>query len=407
MSSINDNNEGDIKALQSRIHELEQEVASKQKMVATVSHELRTPMGAIISMAELLCENSSDGAQKKYADTLKMSANSLLTIVNQLLAESKESADNQGIIQKSFCLHALINGIIASLEARLKDQPIKITLNRAANLPEKMTGDEGKLTQVLNNLIDNAIKFTQVGEIALSVDLLEEKPGGCKLKFSLQDTGLGIEPEARQKIFSPYTQADTSISDEYGGTGLGLSICKELVESMGGEINCDSNPGLGSVFTFTVNLQQAPLDQPSATQMQAPERTSTLPHILVVDDNKINQMLIATYLEKGDLNFTLADGGRQALELLKEQHFDMILMDVQMPEMDGLETTAHIRQLQSYVSKIPVVALTANAMQGDREKYLASGMDDYLAKPVKAETLFQMIWKHTQNTQSETRQISG
>jgi len=364
-------------------------------------------MGAIISMAELLSENSSEEARKKYANTLKVSANSLLTIVNQLLSDSKDSAENKDVVQTSFCLHSLINGIIASLEARLKDQPIKITLNRAADLPEKVSGDEGKLTQVLNNLIDNAIKFTQVGEIALSADLLEETPGGCTLKFSLQDTGLGIEPEARQKIFSPYTQADTSISDEYGGTGLGLSICKELVEDMGGEINCDSNPGLGSVFTFTIDLKQASQIQAPTRETQAPARTTSLPHILVVDDNKINQMLIATYLEKGDLEFTLADGGKQALQLLKEQHFDMVLMDVQMPEMDGMETTGHIREFSSTVSEIPIVALTANAMQGDREKYLASGMDDYLAKPVRAETLFQMIWKHTQKTQTDGKQISG
>lgn len=407
MSDVRNGSGTDTLSLQNRIAELEQEVAAKQKLVATVSHELRTPMGAIISMAELLSGQTTEDSRKKYADTLKLSANSLLSIVNQLLDDSKSEATKNTSKQEVFSLHALINTTISALEARLSDRPIKTTLNCSDTLPDTVAGDAGKLNQVLNNLIDNAVKFTQVGEIALSVRSIETEMHTHLIEFSLQDTGLGIEPEARKKIFSPYTQADSSISSEYGGTGLGLSICRELVEELGGNINCDSNPGLGSVFTFTVEFKPVCEVSQNHREVSQTPNTNALPHILVVDDNKINQMLITTYLEQGELSFHVVSSGREALEEIEKQHFDLVLMDVQMPEMDGVEATRHIRALAQPSADIPIVALTANAMEGDREKYISSGMNDYLAKPVTAESLYEMIWKYTSTPERESVMISG
>ncbi len=371
------------------------EAASKAKsdLLATVSHEVRTPMGAIISMADLLLSTHLDHTQRRYAETLQQSARGLLTVLNDILDYSKLEAGRFELEEVDFDFLALMDSIAAGLTARASEKGLDSALEIAEGCPRYMLGDPVRIRQVLNNLTDNALKFTEAGYVRLRVGY---GLGGddIMLRFEVCDTGIGLSEAKLQRICQPFTQGDSSIAAKYGGTGLGLSIVRRLAELMVGELGCESAEGSGSVFWFTARLRRAqPGTQPDKRR-DDPADVSYGPlsgQVLIVEDNAVNQMLIAAYLEKFGLNHAMSANGREALEMVQQGDFDLVLMDIMMPEMDGIVATQRIRALPGPVGKLPIIALTANAMKGDRETYLKAGMDDYVSKPISARELFSVL----------------
>ncbi len=409
-----------LRETEAALAEARASVEAKTNLLATVSHEIRTPMGAVISMADLLMGTRLDGTQQYYADTLRHSANSLLSILNDILDHSKLEVGRFELSKSCFSPRSLLASLESTVQARAAEKNIQIVAEADPQIPEFVTGDADRIRQILMNLADNAVKFTEVGSVVINMTHREKEDGLLKLAFSIQDTGMGMSEEVKAKLFAPFTQADRTIANKYGGTGLGLSIARKLVDLMDGSIGCESLEGNGSTFWFTVSCERASAEEiaaadpapsnqrrasdraeagqrPPAPRTATPAPTlsetkgSSSAHILVVEDNKINQMLITTYLDKFGYSFEIAANGLEAVAAAGKKVYDLILMDVQMPEMDGIEATRQIRALDGPVSKQPIVALTANAMHGDRENYLEAGMDDYLAKPIIAANLLDML----------------
>jgi len=378
---------------QQRIDELEQALERRDELLATVSHELRTPMGAIISMADLLIGTDLSSTQRHYAETLKHSALGLVTILNDILDHSKLEAGRFELAMSDFDPQSVVRAATSAYQAACAEKGVALKLKIAPDLPAQLKGDPGRIRQVLMNLIDNAVKFTDEGSITITLDHEASDGDGGVLTFSVQDTGIGLDEKTRELLFKPFAQGRPDTARDYGGTGLGLSIAARLVGLMGGKIHCEGEPGAGTAFTFTVACAA-----PGGTQVRNEEGagdtggTSRGPaHILVVEDNKINAMLITTYLEKFGHSFDVARNGQEAVEAAGRRRYDLILMDVQMPRMDGLEATGAIRALGGEAAATPIVALTANVMHGDRDAYLAAGMDGYISKPIIAGDLFTTI----------------
>lgn len=371
--------------------------AAKSDLLATVSHEVRTPMGAIISMAELLRATDLDETQRHYAETLQHSGRGLLAILNDILDFSKLEAGKYELQPAPFEFRQLLAGVGEALRVRAEERGLTSALEIAADCPAVVIGDQLRIRQLLSNLYDNAIKFTEAGSVAIRVSRVHEAPG-LLLRFDVIDTGIGLSSKQQERLFEPYTQADRSISPKYGGTGLGLSIARRLAEAMGGRLECRSSEGAGSTFSLWVPLKEAGEDALQQTSGARGENSANAlkGHVLIVEDNATNQMLIAAYLDKFGLSYATAANGREALEMLGQGAYDLVLMDVMMPEMDGLEATRRIRGLEGGHARIPIVALTANAMAGDRETYLEAGMDGYVSKPINAHDLFFAMAEHLQ-----------
>lgn len=365
---------------------------AKSELLALVSHELRTPMGAVIAMAELLLAGSLDDNQRRYAETLHQSARSLLSVLNDILDFSKLEAGHFVLDKAPFDLCALLADVASGLNVRTKEKGLEGRMEIAVECPDRVIGDAGRLRQILTNLVDNAVKFTHRGAVELTVKpaLLD---GKAAFKFEIVDTGIGLNDEERQRLFQPYVQIDRKIATQYGGTGLGLSIVRRLAELMGGEIGCESTPGEGSRFWVVLPMEPAPQENPrraGSEERHAP--TGSLNGtVLVVEDNAVNRMLIGAYLSEFGVQHEMAAGGEEALELLGQRPFDLVLMDIMMPGLDGMETTRRIRALPGALGDMPIVALTANAMKGDRETYLAAGMDGYVSKPIRGRELYDRI----------------
>ena len=374
--------------------EAEASVTAKASLLATVSHEIRTPIGAIISMTDLLLGTALNQTQRGYADTLRQSANGLLTILNDILDHSKLEAGQFDLAPDRFDPRALLSAVEAAMKAHAAGKGVGVAVEAAAEVDPMLVGDVHRIRQILLNIADNAVKFTEEGSVRLSMTQDTNDDGTIALRFAISDTGIGIADDMRAKLFMPYSQGRQTTAAKYGGTGLGLSIARRLVELMGGTIACESVPGTGTVFRFSVSCtacNSAEQPAPGAKAVRAGRGRQPRAHILVVEDNKINQMLITTYLEKFGHSFEVASNGFEAIEAAAKGCYDVILMDVQMPEMDGIEATRRIRALGGEAASQPIVALTANAMQGDRESYLAAGMNDYLAKPIIASNLFETL----------------
>jgi CheY-like chemotaxis protein len=359
---------------------------AKSELLAVVSHELRTPMGAVISMAELLLGGSLDDTQRRYADTLNQSARSLLTVLNDLLDFSKLEAGRVELDLAPLDMQALMASAGSELRVRAGAKGLDSGVHVGMSCPRFVTGDAARLHQVLANLIDNAVKFTARGAVHLHANA-GEADGRLILRFDVIDTGIGLSEEQKDGLFQPYVQADRNVSSEYGGTGLGLSIARGLVELMGGEIGCESMPGQGSLFWFTVPTTRAAA--PAVSEARVTGGLSG--HVLVVEDNAVNRMLIGAYLEEFGLSFEMVANGAEALARLVAKTYDLVLMDIMMPELNGIEATRRIRELDGPVAEVPVVALTAHAMKGDREDYLAAGMDGYVSKPIRGRELFAAL----------------
>ena len=363
--------------------------AAKSEFLANMSPEIRTPLNGILGMAGLALQTELEADQREYLELLRSSADNLLALVNDVLDYSKYEAGKLSLNHEQFSLRRVLEDTLRPIAVRASANGLQFHLKVANDVPDALIGDQHRLGQILTNLAGNAIKFTPAGSVAVTIEAESHSGSGIVLHFAVTDTGIGIPAEKHKMIFEPFTQVDGSTTRKYGGTGLGLSIVADLVKLMDGRIWLESATGRGSTFHFTARMERAPRDSKDPVQIHGPRRSMC---ILVAEDNAVNQTVARRLLEREGHTVTIAGSGAEALAIFEQQDFDLVLMDVQMPHLDGLQTTAHIREKERERGKrVPIVAMTAHAHESDRERCLAAGMNAYVTKPVRINQLLNTM----------------
>jgi PAS domain S-box-containing protein len=366
----------------------------KSAFLANVSHEVRTPMNGVIGMTELLLETELTEEQREYAVQVSRSGEQMLAILNDILDLSKIEGGHLELDIADFDLHETISETCSVAGGQARAKGLRVAVEIAGNVPRRLRGDGRRIRQILLNLVSNAVKFTSEGTVTVRVGAQPGEHGGTLVRLEVADTGIGIDPEKLGRMFEPFTQADVSTTRHYGGTGLGLAIAHEIVEMMGGQISADSQPGEGSTFWFEVELaapdpEDARPDQldvaATAAQWLAP------PLVLVAEDSQVNQIVAARMLERCGCRAHIVGNGEEAIAAFRANIYDIVLMDCQMPKLDGYQAAGELRRIENGTRNTPIIAMTAHALEGDRERCLQAGMDDYVSKPMRHAELAEKL----------------
>ncbi|MGI8893636.1 MAG: tetratricopeptide repeat protein [Bacteroidia bacterium] len=403
----------DIEEIKTQKEIAERSADLKDQFLANVSHEIRTPMNGVLGMVDLLAETKLTAEQHEYVNSIKLTATNLVVVINDILDISKINAGKLDFTEAEFDLHALLKQIVNLFKIRAKQKNIKISIHIDNNVSAKLLGDPVRVNQILMNLLGNAVKFTEVGSVQLEIKLIDQSQGGVKIAFNVIDTGIGIPADRLFSIFESFTQVSNSRARKFEGAGLGLTITKQLVNLMNGSISVSSQLGLGSTFKvelpFMLPVEESPVKKShllvEANNVVA-EDLITGVKILLVEDNKVNQFLAKKLLTRMGFEIDIAGDGDTAIEKLHKKYFDLILMDVQMPGMTGYEVTQKIRLCDKSINSIPIIALTAYASTTEKDKAIASGMNDYITKPYSQQELLSVIKKYLKpKPQPQTQSI--
>lgn len=372
-------------------------VKAKQQFLSNMSHEIRTPMNAIIGFTKVILKTDLTAKQKEYLTAIKMSGDALIVLIDDILDLAKVDAGKMTFEQIPFKMESSVFSMLHIFETKIQEKNLTLEIKYDHRIPSVLLGDPVRLHQIIMNLLSNAVKFTNKGSITFSVNLLDENEERAKIHFIVADTGIGIDKSKFEKIFENFQQATSVTSRLYGGTGLGLAIVKQLVKSQGGTINVESEPSKGSTFSFTLSFPKT--TEQAEDDIDLPKLDLTIKNIkvLVVEDIPLNQLLMKTILDDCGFGCDIASNGKFAVEKLEKGHYDVVLMDLHMPEMNGFEATEYIRNVLK--SDIPIIALTADVTTVDLEKCKAVGMNDYIAKPVDERLLYSKLLNLTKKNQ--------
>lgn len=376
----------------------------KEQFLANMSHEIRTPMNSILGFTNLLRRTELNQQQKDYVQNIHSAGENLLALVNDILDLSKIEAGMMSVEEVRFSLHTLMQSVGSMFREKIREKGLALHIHIDPAVPDVLQGDAVRLTQILVNLISNAVKFTEQGHIKLEAIQVEERTDGVQLQFMVADTGIGIAPEKQEQIFERFQQAEAETTRRFGGTGLGLAIVRQLVVLLGGNIYVESQPGEGSRFFVSLFYKLPDLDQLFSEAMEAQSEPVPVQElrILIAEDNAMNQHLITHLMKSWVIDFTLVSNGKEAIEALQRQPYSLVLMDLQMPEMDGYKATETIRKRMRL--DVPIIAMTAHAMAGEKEKCLQLGMNDYVSKPIKETELYAAIARHAQGLEEKERE---